>query len=111
MLHRQEPPLLAISYGIVVIELMQFRLLAGISDDEFLAADNRLQIEFAYQQPGMLRRTTAHDEHGEWLVIDHWRSAADADSCAERWDHDAIAQNFMKLVDRASVRGQRFWTV
>jgi hypothetical protein len=95
----------------VVIELMQFRLLAGISDDEFLAADNRLQIEFAYQQPGMLRRTTAHDEHGEWLVIDHWRSAADADACAERWGRDAIAQNFMRLVDRASVRGHRFWTV
>jgi len=59
----------------------------------------------------MLRRTTARDDNGEWLVIDQWRSAADADACAERWEHDAIAQTFMQLVDRASVRGQRFWTV
>jgi hypothetical protein len=95
----------------VVIELMHFRVLAGISDDEFLAADHRLQTEFAYQQPGMLRRTTARDQHGEWLVIDHWRSAADADACADRWDHDTIAQSFMQLVDRTSVRVQRFWTV
>lgn len=90
---------------------MRFRLLAGIGDDEFLAADQRLQTAFAYQQPGMLRRTTARDQHDEWLVIDHWRSAGDADACAERWEHDAIAQSFMKLIDRGSVRVQRFWTV
>jgi hypothetical protein len=32
----------------VVLELMQFRLLAGTQLDDFLAADRRLQTEFAY---------------------------------------------------------------
>ena len=90
---------------------MHFRLLPGIGNDEFLAADHRLQTEFAYQQPGLLRRTTAHDQDGDWLVIDHWRAAADADACAQRWEHDTIAQGFMNLVERKSVRVQRFWTV
>lgn len=105
---RDEP---RVSYRSVVIELMQFRLLAGTHDKEFLAADRRLQTEFAYQQPGLLRRTTTRGQNGEWLVIDHWRTDRDADACAERWDQDPIAQSFMDLIDRSSVRVQRFWTV
>jgi hypothetical protein len=95
----------------VVIELMQFRTLPGVREEEFLAADRRLQTEFAYQQRGLLRRTTARSTDGEWLVIDHWQTAADADACSERWDHDSIAQQFMSLVDSGSVRVQRFSTI
>jgi hypothetical protein len=90
---------------------MHFRLAPSVQDNEFLAADRRLQADFAYQQPGLLRRTTARSTDGEWIVIDHWRSAADADACAERWDHDSIAQTFMSLVDKTSVRVQRFSTI
>ena len=90
---------------------MQFRLLPGTSDDDFREADVRLQTEFAYQQPGLLRRTTARNNNGEWLVIDHWRSDRDADACAELWEQDQIAQSFMALIDRSSVRVQRFSTV
>lgn len=95
----------------VVIELMHFRLLAGTHDKDFLAADRRLQTEFAYQQPGLLRRTTARTKNGQWLVIDYWRTDGDADACAEQWDEDPIAQSFMDLIDRSSVQVQRFWTV
>jgi hypothetical protein len=95
----------------VVIELMQFRLLPGTDDNDFLAADRRVQTEFAYQQPGLLRRTTARGNTGAWLVIDYWRSDHDADACAERWEQDQIAQSFMNLLDRSSVRVQRFSTL
>lgn len=97
-----------VSCASVIIELMQFRLRAGTVIDEFLTADQRLQTEFAYQQPGLLRRTLAQSEDGEWLVIDHWRSAAEADACAECWDENDVAQAFMSMVDRDSVRVKRF---
>jgi hypothetical protein len=95
----------------VVIELMQFRLVPGTPVEEFLSADRRLQTEFAYQQPGLLRRTSARGVDGEWLVIDHWRTDADADACAERWDQDEVAGAFMRLVDESSLRVQRFWSI
>lgn len=91
-----------------VIEIMRFRLAAGTPEDEFLAADRRLQEEFAYRQPGMVRRTTARGEDGGWIVIDLWRSAADADACDRRWDGDPVAQAFMALVDRATVSTERY---
>jgi len=87
---------------------MRFRLLPGGDEAVFLEADQRLQEEFAYQQPGLLRRTTARGQDGTWIVIDLWRSATDADACAARWDTDTVAQEFMALVDRPSVTVERY---
>jgi hypothetical protein len=51
---------------------------------------------------------TARGEDGNWIVIDLWRSAADADACDRRWDADPVAQAFMALLDRSSVRTERY---
>jgi hypothetical protein len=91
-----------------VIEIMRFRLPPGADQAAFLAADRRVQQEFAYQQPGLLRRTTARGEDGGWIVIDLWRSAADADACDVRWERDEVAQAFMSLLDRSSVAVGRY---
>ena len=69
-----------------VIETMTFALRPDADERAFLAADRRVQVEFAYQQPGLVRRTTAHDSAGGWVVIDLWRSADDADAMGECWD-------------------------
>jgi hypothetical protein len=91
-----------------VIEIMRFRLPPGADEAAFLAADRRVQQDFAYQQPGLLRRTTARGEHGDWIVIDLWRSAADADACDARWAHGEVPQAFMSLLDRSSVSVERY---
>jgi hypothetical protein len=94
-----------------VIETMTFRLIGGADDAAFLAVDKRLQSDFAYQQPGLVRRTTARgqgDRTGEWIVIDLWRSARDADAAAARWERDPIAQEFMSLVDVNTVEVRRY---
>ena len=87
---------------------MRFRLRPGVDDDTFRRADARLQAEFAYQQPGLGRRTTARGVDGEWIVIDLWRSAADAEACAARWDADPVVASFMALVDAGTVRTERY---
>jgi hypothetical protein len=70
-----------------------------------------VQAEFAYQQPGLLRRTTARGHDGDWIVIDVWRSGTDADACDERWGRDPVAAAFMALVDESSVRTERYATL
>jgi hypothetical protein len=90
---------------------MTFRLLEGADEAAFLAADKRVQSAFAYRQPGMMRRTTArgHDDLlGEWIVIDLWQSARDADACAARWDEDPIAQDFMSFIEPTTVQVRRY---
>lgn len=91
-----------------MIEVMRFRLRPGADEQAFRDADARLQAEFAYRQPGLVRRTTARSAEGDWIVIDLWRSSADADACAARWAGDPVVASFMALVDAASVRTERY---
>ncbi len=94
-----------------VIETMSFRLIDGADHATFLAVDKRLQSDFAYQQPGLVRRTTAcgrGDLAGEWIVIDLWQTAQDADNCAARWDDDPTAKEFMSFVDLSTLEVRRY---
>jgi hypothetical protein len=94
-----------------VIETLTFRLRDGADEEAFLSVDKRLQSEFAYQQPGLVRRTIARGggaQTGEWIVVDLWWDAEAADTCAQRWDADALAQEFMSFVDRETVDVRRY---
>jgi hypothetical protein len=91
-----------------MIEIMRFRLAPDTDEAAFLTADKRVQEDFAYKQPGLLRRTTARGPDGGWIVVDLWRSAADADACDERWERDPATQGFMALLDRPSVSTERY---
>jgi hypothetical protein len=58
----------------VPIEITTFRLNAETDTETFRALDQRAQVEFYYQQPGLIRRTTAVDKTGRWVTITHWDS-------------------------------------
>lgn len=92
-----------------MIELLVFSLVEGADEAAFLAADRRVQTEFAYHQPGLLRRTTARGKNDSWAVIDIWASEEAADECNGRWETDGRAQEFMAFVDPATVRTARFY--
>jgi hypothetical protein len=93
---------------VAVIEILSFRLVSGASEEAFLAADKRVQTEFAYRQPGLLRRTTARAENSDWVVIDLWRSSSDADACDAKWGEDEATRDFMTFVDRSTMSVGRY---
>jgi hypothetical protein len=89
----------------VVIETLTFRTAPGTDDADFLAADRRVQTEVMYHQPGFLRRTTARNADGDWLVIMLWQDAASADAAALL---DAAVTG---LADPATVDRRRYTTL
>jgi hypothetical protein len=85
-----------------VIENLTFRLAAGTDDAAFRALDARVQQEIAYHQAGLVRRTTARSDDGEWLVSTIWQSAAHADAAT------AVREALLPLIDPATVRSTRY---
>jgi hypothetical protein len=94
-----------------MIEIMSFRLAPGADEEAFLTADSEVQSDFAYRQPGLLRRTTARGPDGAWIVIDLWRSATDADATTALWGEDPVTARFMSFVDTATVSTARYDTL
>jgi hypothetical protein len=86
------------------IEIQTFRLAPGATESAFLEADARLQTEFIYQRPGLVRRTTARGPDGEWLVIVLWGWEEAADDAARESASDPVALAYSRLVEDVQVR-------
>ena len=91
-----------------MIEILRFRLAPGADEEAFRQADKLVQCDFAYQQPGLVRRTTARGADGAWVVVDLWRSGADADAAEARFGQDPVTAAFMSFVDGDSVETDRY---
>lgn len=94
-----------------VLEVLTFRLAADVDEDGFLKADRQAQVEFLYKQRGLLRRTTARGEGGEWLVVTVWGSSPDADASATASEDDPAISRFKSLLDPATITTRRFNTL
>ena len=57
-----------------MFEIITFRLAEGVDESVFRTVDGRVQVEFAYQQPGFLRRTLGRRDE-TWLVLQIWRTS------------------------------------
>ncbi len=91
-----------------VIEVVRFKLAAGVSPQDFLVLDQAVERQHVAQQPGFLRRESASAAGGEWLVIVHWASARDADASMASFASAPAAAAFMKGLDVNTMTMQRF---
>ena len=94
-----------------VVEVITFRAAAGADDSAVQHADEHVQTEFAYQQRGLVRRTTARGANGEWLVVQLWQSAGDADAAASAARTHASFDRLLRLIDHATLRVARYETL
>ena len=92
-----------------VIDTLTFGLAPGVEDNVFLEVDRRMQTEVIYQQPGLLRRTTARGDDGSWLVVTLWESMSAFEASAG--EANAIKLGYLGLLDPASVVAAYFTTI
>lgn len=89
-----------------VVEVTAFQLSGD--EEAFRAVDARMQTDFAYQQPGLLRRTTARGDDGQWLVLTLWSDDASAEAGARSALDDPVAREFASYAAPGSTRTKRF---
>lgn len=92
----------------MTIEHHTFRLAAGVSEEQFLDADRRVQQEFSPFQEGFARRTTARDGD-EWLVETLWYSAAHAEAALTA--DDPAVQSLRACIDPGTEQVRRWETL
>jgi hypothetical protein len=89
-----------------MIEVVTFRVVGD--EASFLALDQQIQTEFAYQQPGLTRRTTARSDDGEWTVITVWASGESADAANAVWQTHALHAEFARLTATKTLTEKRY---
>jgi hypothetical protein len=82
----------------VVFEILTFRLATGVDEATFRAIDERVQVEFAYRQPGFVRRTLGRHDDGRWLALTIWVDPESALDAQARFDESDLGREFTELV-------------
>lgn len=95
----------------MIIENATFKLVDGISTEEFLAIDARFQEDFAYQQKGFMRRTTARGDDGTWLVMNLWDSLESADAPKNTEHCMSVIEDMHRCIDFSTHKVERFSTL
>lgn len=84
------------------VELVQFRLKAGVAAEAFLAAAADSQAALA-RLPGFLARELLHGEDGLWIDVVHWRSKAEALAAAAAFGAMPEAATFGAMIDETAL--------
>lgn len=90
----------------MTIDHHTFRLADGVTEDQFLEADRRVQQEFAPFQEGFARRTTARDGD-TWLIETLWYSADHAEAALTS-DHAAAVVALRACIDPPTASLRRY---
>lgn len=91
-----------------VIEVVTFKLKAGVAAAEFAPIDKAVERDHVARQPGFVSRESAHGADGEWLVIVHWRSAKDADASMASFEKAPAAAPFMAKIEASTMSMKRY---
>lgn len=91
-----------------VIEVVTFKLKAGVAAAEFAPIDKAVEREHVAKQPGFVSRESAHGADGEWLVIVHWRSVKDADASMATFEKAPAAAQFMSKIESSTMSMKRY---
>ncbi len=94
--------------AVMVLEITTFRLCDESSTEDFLAADKAVQTEVFPNTKGYLRRTTARNDDGEWLVVVLWASEIEIDEFNARVIADPAQEAFDALIARSTIRTERY---
>ena len=100
-------PALAAQNGNVV-EVVTFKLKAGVSAAEFAPLDQAVEREHVAKQPGFVSRESAHGVDGDWLVIVHWRSVKDAEASMATFEKATAAAQFMSKIEPSTMSMKRY---
>ncbi len=87
-----------------VVEIAQFELASGVTDEEFIKEAEVVQRDFLEKQSGYIDRELLKDKNGLWIDILHWDSMEEAKKAAEVMIKNPKAQGFIQKIHLPSVK-------
>ena len=88
----------------MIIEIAQFKLVAGVSEEDFLKEAEAVQKNFLEKQSGYIDRELLKSDDDLWVDVLHWNSMGEAQKAAEVMMDDPATQGLMQKIDPSSVK-------
>lgn len=93
-----------------VIEIASFKLKNGVTYEEFASLDKQVETQHVAKQPGFISRNSAKGKNGEWIVVVHWETEADAENSMNSFSNAPLAGTFMSKIDLPTMKMAHYST-
>ncbi len=87
----------------LIVEISQFKLVSGVSDEEFLKEAEAAEATFFEKQGGYIGIELLKDKANRWVKVTNRNSMEDVRKVAEVMLTSPVAQSFMQKIDSSSI--------
>ena len=87
----------------LIVEISQFKLASGVSDEEFLKEAEAAQATFFEMQGGYIGSELLKGKGNRWVKVTNWNSMEDVRKAAKVMLNSPIAQSFIQKIDSSSI--------
>lgn len=92
----------------LVLEVTTFNIKTTASMQTFNALDAEVESNFTSKQPGFIKRQSAVDENGNYLVIVYWNTLADAQASMNKFMADESVADYASMIEGATMKMNRY---
>ncbi len=85
-----------------IVEIVTFKLNAGVSDQDYLAASQATQT-FVRALPGFRSRSLSKSKDGTWTDYVKWSDMASAQAATEAFPKNEAAMALIQLIDASTL--------
>ncbi len=87
----------------LIVEISQFKLVSGVSDEEFLKQAEAAEATFFEKQGGYISSELLKDKGDRWVKVTNWNSMEDVRKVAKVMLNSPVAQSFIQKIDSSSI--------
>ena len=87
----------------LIVEISQFKLVSGVSEEEFLKEAEAAEATFFEQQGGYMGGELLKDKCQRWVKVTNWNSMKDVRQAAKVMLTSPVAQSFMQKIDSSTI--------
>ena len=88
----------------IVTEIVSFKTISGISDDELIKIINNLNTNFLSKTDCYIdTELIKGKEEQTWTIIIHWRTMTEATEAIKEFSNSPLTEEYRKILDPKSV--------
>ena len=88
----------------IVTEIVSFKTISGISDNELIKIINNLDANFLSKTKAYIdTELIKGKEEQTWIIIIHWRTMTEATEAIKEFSNSPLTEEYRKVLDPKSV--------
>ena len=87
----------------LIVEISQFKLVSGVSDEEFLKQAGAAEATFFETQGGYIGSELLKDQGNRWVKVTNWKSMEDVRKAAKVILNSPVVQSLMQKIDSSTM--------